>query len=157
MIFVTVGTHHDPFDRLLDALAALPPESLVVQYGNGAPPAGVREAAAFMSYDEIIRNMRAADVVITHAGVGSILCARRQGHTPIVAPRLREEGEHVDDHQAELAQALHDRGEVIAVWDLDLLPEALEQVPQHAGPRTQQTGSLHVAVREALRLGVGQP
>jgi UDP-N-acetylglucosamine transferase subunit ALG13 len=156
MIFVTVGTHHDPFDRLLEALRALPGEDLVVQHGNGEPPPAVREAVPFMSYDEILRNMREAEVVITHAGVGSILCARRQGHKPIVVPRLREEGEHVDDHQGELAAALHDRGEVISVWDVDLLADALDEVPRLGAPRAQESGSLHVAVREALRLGAGR-
>jgi UDP-N-acetylglucosamine transferase subunit ALG13 len=157
MIFVTVGTHHDPFERLLAGLRALPAEDLVVQYGNGHPPPGVREAVPFMAYDEVVRNMREAEAVITHAGVGSILCARRQGHKPIVVPRLREEGEHVDDHQGELAGALHDRGEVIVVWDVDRLADALDEVPRLEAPGAQEPGSLHVAVREALRLGVDRP
>lgn len=153
MIFVTLGTHHDPFDRLLEALRLLPAEDLVVQHGNGEPPPGVRAAVPFMSYDEIIAHMKRADVVITHAGVGSILCARRHGHVPIVVPRLHEYDEHVDDHQTELAGALHDRGEVIAVWDVEELAEVVAAAPHRGAYRRQQAGPLHVAVREALRLG----
>jgi len=49
--------------------------------------------------------MGLARVVITHAGVGSIMLALAAGKKPIVAPRLYRYGEHVDDHQTEIARA----------------------------------------------------
>ena len=52
VIFVTVGTHHQPFERLLDALAGLDGE-LVVQYGPGQPPAA-SHAEPFMPFDEML-------------------------------------------------------------------------------------------------------
>lgn len=149
MIFVTVGTHHQPFERLLGALAGLDGE-LVVQYGPGRPPPNAARAEAYMPFDEMLACFRAAERVITHAGVGSILCATREGHVPLVAPRQHALGEHVDDHQAELTRALAERGRVIAVWDTDALAERLATAPPRQPPSEVAEPALCPAVREAL-------
>lgn len=156
MIFVTVGTHHQPFQRLLDALGQLDGAQLVVQYGHGSPPAGTLRAAAFMPFDELVGCLREADVVVTHAGVGSILCARREGHVPLVVPRRHDLGEHVDEHQAELTRALEARGSVIAVWDTARLGAlAATAPPRGRGVEAVDEGLLR-AVRTALDEGAAQ-
>ena len=155
MIFATVGTHHDGFPRMLRALERLPPDvDLVVQHGHGDAPANARLAAAFLPFSEMSANFAAADMVLTHAGVGSILLAIQHGHVPIVFPRLKRHGEHVDDHQRELAEQMSARELVRVVWDAAELPDALRSTPRR-GPdvRLPQTG-LHAAVRAALR---GEP
>lgn len=150
MIFVTLGTHHQPFDRLLSALAEFDPDELVVQYGPGTAPR-VRHGAAYMPFDEMLRNFDAADGVITHAGVGSIICARRAGHVPLVVPRRADLGEHVDDHQAELTQALEKRGVVVAVWDTAELRElAADAFARRREPGELPEPRLCPAVRAAL-------
>lgn len=156
MIFVTVGTHQDPFERLLAAIEGLPdPSELVVQYGSGRAPRAAAHAAAFMSFAEMEANFEAAEGVITHAGVGSILCARRAGHVPIVMPRLHELGEHVDDHQQELTRALAERGEVEPAWPGEDLAEVLARVPpRRTGPLVgKDENPLIDALRAALRGG----
>jgi len=70
VIFATVGTHAQPFTRFLSALASLE-DDVIVQYGHNPPPEGVSEAVAFMPFDVLNGHMREADVVVTHAGVGS--------------------------------------------------------------------------------------
>ena len=150
MIFVTVGTHHQPFQRLLDALTSLPPAELVVQFGHGSPPSGLRHAAPFMSFGEMLEHFAAADAVITHAGVGSILCARRAGHVPVVIPRQRRHGEHVDDHQEELVRALEELEAVVAVREMDRLPEAVDSVRGRRPAHNGADGGLPRAVKEAL-------
>lgn len=150
MIFVTLGTHHDPFTRLIDALAELPGDELVVQHGHSPPPRGVREATPFLTFGEMLARVREADRVVTHAGVGSILLARREGHTPVVVPRLHRLGEHVDDHQVELTEALVAEDKVIAVWNGTGLPAALEAAPPRGEPRPPKQCPLHTAVRAAL-------
>ena len=151
MIFVTVGTHHQPFPRLLDGLAALPGESLVVQHGCGPAPPGVAYAVAFMPFDEMLRSFESCDLVITHAGVGSIVAARRAGHVPIVVPRLKRFGEHVDDHQEQLTRALVASGKVVPVWDIRLLAEAAASA-QRRRPVAEDGGGarLAAAVRAAF-------
>lgn len=151
MIFVTVGTHHDPFARLLDALGQLPGEELVVQHGSAPPPPGVSRAEAYMPFDEMLECFRSAEKVITHAGVGSVLCATREGHVPLVVPRRHDLGEHVDEHQAELTTALGERGAVIPVWDVAGLAGQVAAAPSREVSRT--TGAdegLTGAVRAAL-------
>lgn len=153
MIFVTVGTHGQPFERLLAQVGRLPElDRVVIQYGPGAPPQGVGRAAAFMPFGEIEECLAAADVVVTHAGVGSILCARRAGHVPIVVPRYHELGEHVDDHQVELTAALAGRGEVVPVWRDEELRDVVaggSRSDSVAAPGSQ-AGPLVEAVRGAL-------
>lgn len=148
MIFVTVGTHHQPFERLLDALGGLDDE-LVVQYGPGRPP-DVSHAEAFMPFDTMLDRFREADTVITHAGVGSIICARREGHVPLVVPRRHDLGEHVDDHQVELTRALAQRGSVVAVWDVGALAETVADAPPRQPPSTAAEPALCPSVRSAL-------
>lgn len=150
MIFVTVGTHHDPFERMLNALDQLDGSQLVVQYGPGSPPSGVARAEAFMPFEEMVECFRAADTVITHAGVGSILCARREGHTPLVVPRRHDLGEHVDEHQAELTRALAARGSVVEVTDLSELARLVAAAPPRSAAAEAVEPPLCPSVREAL-------
>ncbi|HEX8752620.1 MAG TPA: glycosyltransferase [Solirubrobacterales bacterium] len=154
MIFVTVGTHHQPFKRMLDAVATIEGAELVVQHGPGSPPPNATVAEPFMPFDRMLHYYREADAVITHAGVGSILCAVREGHTPLVVPRQHALGEHVDDHQAELTRALEARGSVVAVWDTGRLAEQLTELPPRRREVELAVPPLCGSVRAAL---LGEP
>jgi UDP-N-acetylglucosamine transferase subunit ALG13 len=149
VIFVTVGTHQQPFERLLRALDGMEDE-LVVQFGHGQPPAAAARAEAFMPFDAMLAAFKEADTVITHAGVGSVLCATREGHVPIVVPRRAELGEHVDGHQAELTRALGERGSVVPVWDVEMLPDAVATAASRRSPAADREASLCPEVRRAL-------
>ncbi len=150
MIFVTVGTHHQPFTRLMKALDALPADELVVQHGHSPPPRHAAEASAFLGYAEMLDRMRAADAVVTHAGVGSVLTALRLGHTPAVVARERRFGEHVDDHQVEFTVAVAEAGRVVPVWDVAELVAAVAGLPARGAGKQSEPGPLHEAVRRAL-------
>lgn len=154
MIFVTVGSTQIPFERLIRALDRLPGGTLSVQHGPVPPPPKAGEKRAFMEFPEIMERMQAADTVVCHAGAGSILCALRAGHTPVVVPRLERYGETVDDHQLELARALAADGRVIAVEDLERLSTAIAGAPPRR-PRGESDELLpiQVAVREAIGVG----
>jgi len=150
LIFVTVGTHHDPYARMLDALDQLDPAELVVQYGTGQPPPGVDRAEAFMPFERMVECFREAEKVITHAGVGSIICASREGHVPLVVPRRHDLGEHVDEHQAELTRALAARGAVVPVWDVAELGRLVAEAPPRRPPAEAVEPPLCPSVRAAL-------
>jgi UDP-N-acetylglucosamine--N-acetylmuramyl-(pentapeptide) pyrophosphoryl-undecaprenol N-acetylglucosamine transferase len=114
VIFATVGSHPSfKFERLLRALESIADEQLVVQHGPGESPANAARAARWMPFAEVVDQMELASHVVSHAGVGTILCAVRAGHTPVVLPRLRRFGETVDDHQLDLGQALARTGRVV--------------------------------------------
>lgn len=151
MIFVTVGASPMRFDRMLEAVAMLPAEKLFVQYGPGTPPPGVARAVDFLSFGEVVRAMESAEVVVSHAGAGSIICALRAGHTPVIVPRLGRYSETVDDHQLELARALEAQGKVVVLWDSDRIVEAVAGAPRRRAMELTSELPLHRAVRRALQ------
>jgi UDP-N-acetylglucosamine transferase subunit ALG13 len=125
MIVVTIGTNEQPFDRLIRAARALDTDELLVQYGSSREPHGRGEWVEFLSFDDLAERARAARAVVCHAGVGSIMLARRCGHRPIVMPRRHHLGEAVDDHQVFLAKRLAKSGIVTLVEDEHDLAAAL--------------------------------
>jgi beta-1,4-N-acetylglucosaminyltransferase len=151
VIFVTVGSTQIPFERLVLALEQIPGDQLFVQHGPVSPPSNAVRSTAFMQFPEVVESMGEAEAVVCHAGAGSILCALRAGHVPIVVPRLKRFKETVDDHQVELARALDAEGKVVAVEDMDRLVEAVSTA-QPRRPPEERSGLLpiQVAVREAL-------
>ncbi|MEX0801338.1 MAG: glycosyltransferase [Dehalococcoidia bacterium] len=126
MIFVTVGTDAAPFDRLLRTVDSLPREErLVVQHGSSAVQPRDATCFPFLSFEELSEYIRQARVVVTHAGVGSIMVARENGKRPLVLPRLGRYGEAVDDHQLPLARRLDREGLVTLVEEAARLAEAI--------------------------------
>jgi UDP-N-acetylglucosamine transferase subunit ALG13 len=118
MILVTVGTNEQPFDRLVRAAARLGgEEALLVQHGSSLVPRGRGEWVDYMPFDELAARASEARVVVCHAGVGSIMMARRCGRRPVVVPRRHQLGEAVDDHQVALARRLAESGLVRLVED----------------------------------------
>ena len=117
MILVTVGTSETPFDRLLEAFDVdhRPDEELVVQHGaSGVRPRGA-SCVDFLPYDQLVDAIRRARLVVTHAGVGSIMTTLASGKRPVVVPRLRRFDEAVDDHQLDLGRRLAVSGLVVLV------------------------------------------
>jgi len=160
MILVTVGTHEQQFDRLVQAAAQLGgDEELVVQYGTSTLTQGRGEWVDFMSFDELAEQARRARVVVCHAGVGSIVLARRYGHRPIIMPRRPHFGEHVDEHQMQLTRRLAKAGIVTVVETAEELAAAVAAPPAVA-PAGSQAGALSgpsalsADVREVL-IGLG--
>ena len=151
MIFATVGSHPSfRFDRFLRALEDLPTDDLVVQNGPGTPPANARRAVPWMSFAEVLDHMNRAEKVVSHAGTGTILCATRAGHTPVVVPRLHRFDETVDDHQLDLARALAETGRIIVVEDLDRLGAEVARAPARGSAQAAGAGGLAEAVRQEL-------
>lgn len=150
MIFATCGSSPFAFDRMMRALEALPAPELIVQHGPSPPPPSV-EAYSFLPFGRMVELMAQADIVVSHAGVGSIMCALEAGHVPVVFPRLKSYSETVDDHQAELASALAERGTVIVATSPQELVNAVKSVPVRSRPSARSASGLSLAVRAAIR------
>ncbi|MEE4298331.1 MAG: glycosyltransferase [Pseudomonadales bacterium] len=107
-IFVTVGTQL-PFDRLVgavDAWAATRPHADVfAQIGSGTPPCRIASAAT-VDPVRFADCMRRADVVVAHAGMGTILTALDLGKPVVVMPRRAALGEHRNEHQRATVERL---------------------------------------------------
>jgi UDP-N-acetylglucosamine transferase subunit ALG13 len=153
LIFVTLGTHTQPFPRalaLVQPLAAR--EEIVVQHGHTAPPSWCVPSRCFdfIDYDRLVTLVQAAEAVVCHGGVGTIMTALGFGKIPIVIPRLARFGEHVDDHQVDIATAFAERGLVVWCENGDLEP-ALQAACGRAALAFSRAGELRRAVAEAVR------
>src|SRR5688572_4646243 len=98
--FVTIGNAHNPFPRLLNAverIAHLLPQPIIAQHGYTKFTSTTFKLVPFMHQNEFLAEIRNASVLLTHAGAGTIIHISRTGKIPVVMPRLRKFGEHVDD------------------------------------------------------------
>jgi UDP-N-acetylglucosamine transferase subunit ALG13 len=132
VIFVAVGTERFPFDRLVraaDRVAATGIDADVfVQRGTSRYEPTRCAWSDLLAYEELRARLEDASLVVTHGGVGMTLLTLRAGKTPLVLPRLRSFGEHVDDHQLELAERLAAAGQVVLARDEDEVVSLAEQL-----------------------------
>ena len=118
--FVAVGTRHEPFDRLLRAVdeavaAGLLPGPVIAQSGHTRYAPRTYEPVAWLNPAQIDEAARRARFVVCHSGSGIIGVALRNGRRPLVLPRLHGHGEHVDDHQVQIARKLEQMGLAVAL------------------------------------------
>ena len=131
MIFVTVGTQL-PFDRLIRAVdgwaaAGAGPE-VFAQIGPTSLRPGNIEARPFISPSECRELIHDADVVVSHAGMGTILSALELGTRVLVMPRRAALGEHRNDHQLATARWFAKESSVSVAFDEAELVQKLDQV-----------------------------
>jgi UDP-N-acetylglucosamine transferase subunit ALG13 len=153
MIFVTVGSGQQPFDRLLQSIERLQCDrGIVVQHGSSTVRPRGAVCIDFMPFSDLTARMAEARVVITHAGVGSVLTALSVNKRPYVVPRKRCFGEAVDDHQLELARRLESADLVTLVEDPENLRPLLESgdKPLGAHPFADQDSPLNRELRTYL-------
>lgn len=107
-VVVSLGTWRQSFSGLIERLVSvLPPEAETLwQTGHTDVSHLPIEAVPFLPPTEMARAMAEADVVVTHAGMGTTLDALEAGRFPVVVPRRHHAGEQIDDHQVELAEQL---------------------------------------------------
>ncbi|SBV95736.1 glycosyltransferase [uncultured Dysgonomonas sp.] len=127
MIFVTVGTQI-PFDRfikIVDELAGGIDETFVVQALNGNYSPQNFKIVNFISPDEFNEIVQKARLIVSHAGMGSILTAIDYEKPIIIFPRLVSLGEHRNDHQIATAMAINEKEYAYVAYDKKQLKELL--------------------------------
>ncbi len=129
MIFATVGTQL-PFPRLvgeLDRLAGEHRLEIVAQTCDPEFRATNMTTHAHLEPKLFESLFSAAKVVVGHAGIGTILCAKKYGKPIILMPRRASFGEHRNEHQlATVAQLGNSAGIHVA-----LETDALERLLLH--------------------------
>lgn len=128
-IFVTVGTHEQSFARLfaavrsgLDADGTILGREVFCQFGYSDPVPGL-EGADLLDQAAYSERLAWADLVISHGGPGSIMPVLKMGKRLVLAPRQKQFGEHVDDHQISFARHVSGKYHVRVVLDMaDLIP-----------------------------------
>lgn len=132
MIFVTVGTHEQPFNRLVQEIDNLKrdgviTEDVIMQTGYSTYEPKYCQWDKLIPYKQMIKNVEDARIVITHGGPASFIMPLQIGKTPIVVPRQKKFGEHVNDHQVEFARNVAERmGTIIPVEDTNKLGEVIK-------------------------------
>lgn len=133
MIFVTVGNHFQGFDRLIkkiDEIASSIPDQIAIQKGYSKYiPRNVRYFD-FVPMDEAMEYIRNSRLVISHAGIGTILLCRKYGVPMIIIPRRKKYGEHGTDHQIEIAKVLEQRKDTLLsiIYDEDHLEDKINEI-----------------------------
>ena len=117
---VVTGSHGQPFDRLLrladEAVGAgVLPGPALAQTGPSSYAARHMETLAMLPPGEVPEAVRRSAVVVSHGGAGFISLALRHGRRPLVLSRLREHGEHLDDHQLATTRKLAELGYVASL------------------------------------------
>lgn len=131
MIFVTVGTHEQPFNRLVQKMDELKKngtiqEDVIIQTGFSTYEPQYCQWSKLIPYQQMIKNVEEARIVITHGGPASFIMPLQIGKTPIVVPRQHKFGEHVNNHQVEFARNVEKRmGTIIDVEDVETLGDII--------------------------------
>lgn len=104
-VVVTVGTTDRNFRRLITRLVDIIPADVDVLWQTGhSDVSGLDiEARKLVPEAELIAAINDADVIVSHAGAGSLAMALRLGRVPVFVPRRASYDEQIDDHQVELA------------------------------------------------------
>jgi len=133
MVFITVGNAQNGFRRLLDVIDDLAgkgffhSEPVFIQSGfesNFFPK--FCEVESFIPAEEFNKRLKDASMIISHGG-GTILSVIKLGKVPVVMPRRKKYGEHVNDHQLQFVQALAAKELVIPAYEPEDLPSAISE------------------------------
>lgn len=131
MIFVTVGTHEQQFNRLIEYVDNLKcdgiiTEEVIMQTGFSTYEPKYCRWSKLIPYKEMIKNVEEARIVITHGGPASFIMPLQIGKIPIVVPRQYEFDEHVNNHQLEFARAVQERmNTILCIESIDELKEVI--------------------------------
>lgn len=130
-VLVTVGSERFDFHRAVDmVLKGMQGRDVDLRWQTGHTKVIEDlpgQAAQWWPGDELAAAAKESDLVITHAGVGSILMVLRTGSCPVVIPRSSDHGEHIDDHQEQLSRVLESRGLVVVARSGRDVKEAVDE------------------------------
>ncbi|MDA8226454.1 MAG: glycosyltransferase [Desulfitobacterium hafniense] len=133
MIFVTVGTHEQPFNRLIEYFDILKrdgkiEDDVIMQTGFSTYEPKYCTWSKLLPFSQMEENVAKARIVITHGGPASFIMPLRIGKTPIVVPRQLKFNEHVNNHQVEFAINVSERmGTIIPIINIDDLGNTIEK------------------------------
>jgi len=131
MILVLLGTQNNSFKRLVEEIdnlieIGIIKEEVVVQAGYTKYETKNMKIFSLIQKEELEILQEKASLVITHGGVGSIISSIQKGKKVIAIPRLHEYLEHVNNHQKEIVEYFTKKGNIIGVFDIKKLGQAIK-------------------------------
>ena len=133
MILVTLGTQDKKFYRLLDAIEneikkGNIKDEVVVQAGYSSDfKSKYMKIFDLIPIDEFDNFISKCDLLITHGGVGSIITGLKNEKKVIAVPRLKEYGEHTNNHQLEIINNFSNSGYILALKDVQKINKVLDE------------------------------
>lgn len=133
MIFITVGTHEQPFNRLVEEIDYLVnngeiKERVVIQNGYSTYIPQSCEWSSLYSYSEMASFMKDASIIVTHGGPSTFMMALQCGKIPIVVPRQKKFSEHINDHQVEFVKIISERyNNIIPIYNISDLNRIISE------------------------------
>jgi UDP-N-acetylglucosamine transferase subunit ALG13 len=133
VIFVSVGTHKQQFNRILEAIDDLVEKKIIkekvfAQTGHSNYKPKNYSFKKFLEIKEFDKNIKACSTFITHAGEGNIGTALQHEKKMIIIPRRKKFDEHTNDHQLELAEAIAKEKQAIVIEDVKEIQKALKDL-----------------------------
>ena len=131
MIFVTVGTHEQQFNRLIEYMDNLKrkgkiTEEVIIQTGFSTYVPRKCKWSKLYPYQDMLKYVQEARIVITHGGPSSFIMPLQIGKIPIVVPRQKQFDEHVNDHQVDFCRRVAiSQKNIIVVEDIQTLEDVL--------------------------------
>lgn len=145
MILVTVGMQLG-FDRLVRAMDSIAPQlgvPIIAQTGKGSYEPVAMEARAQLDPEAFEKLVEEVSLLVSHAGIGTVLTAARAGKPILLFPRRADLREHRNDHQMATARSLAGRpGIFVAQEEAELLPK-IEEALATKGQSIARSASVH--------------
>ncbi len=160
MIFVTVGTQGQ-FDRLIATVdgwaCANSKTDVFAQIGPSDYRSEHIRTERFIDVTEFRERVEAASLVISHAGMGSIITALELGKRIIVMPRRASLGEHRNDHQLATAKRFAEQGAIMVAFTEQELIDKLDRLQgMNETERVMAPASPHLISAIRSFIGTGQ-
>ncbi|HGD4393388.1 TPA: glycosyltransferase [Streptococcus agalactiae] len=132
MIFVTVGTHEQQFNRLIKEVDRLKgtgaiDQEVFIQTGYSDFEPQNCQWSKFLSYDDMNSYMKESEIVITHGGPATFMNAVSKGKKTIVVPRQEQFGEHVNNHQVDFLKELFLKYELDYILNISELENIIKE------------------------------
>lgn len=130
MIFVCVGSRNYQFDRLLKKIDELVeagglPDEVFAQIGQSEYEPKNYKYERYVDTEKFHKLQCEASVIISHGGTGALISALKMGKQLVAVPRLKKYGEHIDDHQLRVCEAMEEEGYLRCARTMDELEEKI--------------------------------
>ena len=155
--FISVGNAKQHFSRLLNVIESLVdqlPRPILIQAGHTPINSKHCDVVDFIAMDTFTQYMHDAELLILHAGAGSLLHAIKANKFPIVVPRRASFNEHVNDHQFAFAKMLDLEGRAFCVEDPNDLATAIQILQQKKSLAKEQYPSRAMDVIDHLLINL---
>jgi UDP-N-acetylglucosamine transferase subunit ALG13 len=141
----------------MDRLAPGIPAEIVIQRGYSRYLPRNTKHFDFVSMESAIEYVRRSRLVVSHAGIGTIILCKKYGTPILILPRRKGYGEHMNDHQLEIAKAMEKREveNIYVAYEEDYLEKQILKILKEGSKSApiENSGKVHLirTIREFIK------